>query len=77
MPRRDESWKNEWKGMPEFIQEDMTSFRKMVIHFRSQEDFDAFMKLIGQTATPRQPSTWYPIMPPRRYADKRYVDEPE
>ena len=65
----------EWKDMPEFIQEDLSSFRKIVLHFRNQEDVDAFAKLINQTLTPKQKSTWFPIMEPRRYANKRYVDE--
>ena len=53
---------------------DLTSFRKIVIHFRSQKDIDAFAKLIGQKIT-KAPSLWYPEWKKRRYADKRYVDE--
>jgi hypothetical protein len=69
-------WQKEWKDMPEYIQEDLTSFRKIVIHFKSQEDVNAFAKLIGQKITPKQPSLWYPPHEIRRYANKRYVDEP-
>ena len=70
-----ESWKEEWKGMPEFIQEDLTSFRKIIVHFKCQEDVDTFAKLIGQKITPKSPSLWYPKYEIRRYADKRYIDE--
>lgn len=62
--------------MPEFVQEDLTSLRKIVVHFKSQEDVDAFAKAIGQKITPKQPSLWYPAQKFRRYANKRYIDEP-
>jgi hypothetical protein len=67
-------WKKEWQDMPEFKQEDLTSFRKIVVHFRNQEDIDKFAELIGQKIT-KAPSIWYPEWEKRRYADKRYVDE--
>ena len=67
-------WKDEWQDMPEFKMEDLSSFRKIVVHFRNQEDIDKFAKLIGQKIT-KAPSLWYPEWKKRRYADKRYVDE--
>lgn len=69
-------WKEEWEGMPEFVQEDHTSFRKLTIHFKCQADVEAFAALLNQRITPKQKSLWYPRMEPRRYGDKRYVDEP-
>ena len=68
------NWKNEWQDMPEFEMEDLSSFRKIVVHFRNQEDIDKFAELIGQKIT-KAPSIWYPDWEKRRYADKRYVDE--
>ena len=70
-----QEWEREWKDMPEFVQEDHTSFRKIVVHFRSPEDVNAFANLIGQKITPKQPSLWYPAQQFRHYANKRYVDE--
>ena len=67
-------WKDEWQDMPEFKMEDLSSFRKIVVHFRNQEDIDKFAELIGQKIT-KAPSIWYPEWKKRRYADKRYVDE--
>lgn len=72
---QDESWKSEWKGMPEFEQENLTSHRKIVVHFRNDEDVKKFSELIGQKITQKQPSLWFPEMPPRRYAHLRYVQE--
>ena len=67
-------WKDEWQDMPEFEMEDLSSFRKIIVHFRNQEDIDKFAELIGQKIT-KAPSLWYPEWKKRRYADKRYVDE--
>jgi hypothetical protein len=71
---KNEDWKKEWQDMPEFEMEDLSSFRKIVVHFRNQEDIDKFAELIGQKIT-KAPSLWYPEWEKRRYADKRYVDE--
>lgn len=77
MGKRDESWKEEWKDMPEFHQEDLTSKRKIVIHFRNDEDVEEFAKLINQEITPKQKSTWFPYMAPRKASHLRYVDNDE
>lgn len=73
--KKNKPWQEEWTGMPEFVQEDLTSFRKIVVHFKNQEDVDAFAALIEQTITPKQPSLWYPKQEFRRAAHLRYVDE--
>ena len=72
--KKKNDWKKEWEDMPEFEMDDLSSFRKIVIHFRNQEDIDKFAELIGQKIT-KAPSLWYPEWEKRRYADKRYVDE--
>lgn len=65
----------EWEGMPEFHQEDLTSKRKIIVHFRCQEDVDKFEQLMDQKITPKQKSLWFPHMPHRKAAHLRYVDE--
>jgi hypothetical protein len=69
------NWKDEWHDMPEFVQEDLTSKRKIIVHFRNDEDVAKFAELINQKITPKQKSLWHPHMPPRRYADKLYVTD--
>lgn len=68
-------WKKEWKGMPEFVQGDLMPLQSVLIHFETQEDVDAFAKLIGQRITPLTKSRWYPEVKISRYIDKRYEDE--
>ena len=64
-----------WGGMPEFEMEDKTSHRKIVVHFRNDEDFDSFCLLINQKLGKKLPSTWYPKMPNRKTAHMSYEDE--
>jgi len=65
----------EWEGMPEFNQEDLTSDRKITVHFRNKEDFKEFEELMKQRITPKQKSLWYPHMPHRKASHLRYSDE--
>ncbi len=71
----DPTWKQEWQGMPEFVQENATSWHSMVIHFRNSEDVRKFGELIGQPLGYRPKAAWYPAAEIGRVADKRYVDE--
>jgi hypothetical protein len=50
----------EWQGMPEFVQEDQTSFRRIVVHFANQQDVDSFAKLVGQKFGEKTRAIWYP-----------------
>lgn len=70
-----EQWKEEWQDMPEFVMEDLEPLCSLVVNFKSEEDRDDFLKLLGQTLYHEQRSIWYPKLEIRRYANKRYVDE--
>ena len=62
----------EWTGMPEYISDDLTSFKKLIIHFECQEDVDAFAALVGQTLTEKTKSIWYPIQAQLESDSERY-----
>lgn len=66
---------DEWGGMPEFVQEDKTSFRSVIVHFKSQDDVNAFAELIEQRLTEKTKSVWFPKAEIETYADKRYAAE--
>jgi hypothetical protein len=51
---------SEWKGMPEFEQEDQLAHRQVIVSFSCDEDADSFFKLVGQSVTPKTKSIWYP-----------------
>ena len=65
----------EWKGMPEFENEDVTGYQPVHVHFKCKEDRDAFAALIGQKFTDKTRSIWYPEMEIGRARDKAYADE--
>jgi len=70
--RHPNHWSLHWGGMPELVQEDLTSARKLIVHFRSEEDVQAFAELIQQEISARQPSLWFPAMANRVASDKRW-----
>ena len=70
-----ESWRKEWQGMPEFVQEDQSPFKSILIHFETREDMDVFSKLVDQKLTLKTKSIWYPKMEYEKILNKRYVDE--
>jgi hypothetical protein len=50
----------EWKGMPEFEQEDLSAFQSIHIHFKNQNDVNQFAELIGQKIGEKTRALWYP-----------------
>lgn len=62
----------EWVGMPEFDQEDLSSFKKVIVHFRNEEDFNEFFRLLKQPHTDTTKSIWYPELERRNTEAKRY-----
>lgn len=50
----------EWWGMPEYVQDDKTPWKRLVVNFRTREDYDCFCEAIGQQLTPKTASIWFP-----------------
>jgi len=50
----------EWTGMPEFVQENLTPVRQIIVSFKNDEDVKAFAKLIESTITDKTKSVWFP-----------------
>ena len=49
-----------WVGMPEFEHEDLTSYRRLIVHFKDQDAVDSFAEMVGQTITDKTKFLWYP-----------------
>ncbi len=64
------SWQNHWKGMPEYLHEDQTPFRSLLVHFASQQDLDEFLALVDQTVTERTKYLWYPELKHATFMNK-------
>lgn len=71
----EESFRNEWKNMPEYVQEDLTPYRVLNVRFRNAEDLAIFEKLMEQKITEKQKTIWFPYAEPRIASIYRYVDE--
>lgn len=67
-------WQVEWNGMPEFVQEDLTPVRSILVHFETDEDVRKFAVAVEQPIGPNLKSIWYPEAEITRYADKRYAE---
>jgi len=70
----DESWRAIWKGMPEFVQRDLTPLKTIYVHFETRQDMVAFAILVDQPITMHTRSIWYPEAEHVSRLDKRYID---
>jgi len=70
-------WEKHWVGMPEFVQKEKKPFKTIYVHFRCQEDYDAFAKIIGQNLTEKTKSIWHPHLDRDANALKRWIEEQE
>jgi hypothetical protein len=71
----DRDWVKDWKGMPEYSQENLDSFSSIIVHFGSKEDRDDFAEVIDQKITSKTKSIWHPKLELRSVKNKRYVDK--
>ena len=63
----------EYIDMPEYINNDETSYKKIVVNFANKEDYEDFKKRIGQDfLTKKSVSTWYPPSAQLENNDDRY-----
>ena len=65
----------EWKGMPEFEQEDKSGFRKIIVHFNDQTSVDKFSALVGQKLTDKTKYIWFPEAIIDNVKDLRFESE--
>lgn len=68
-------WEKEWQDMPEFVSEDLTPFKTILVHFRNKEDMKEFGKLLDQGVGLKTKSVWFPKFAHRKLANLRYADE--
>lgn len=71
-----DKWEEHWRGMPEFVQEDLAPWKSIYVHFESREDMEKFAKLVKQKIGLNTRSIWYPEAEIGRLATKRYVEGP-
>lgn len=50
----------EWVGMPEFENEDLSPYRTIKVHFANENDVQEFARTIGQKITEKTKYVWFP-----------------
>uniref|UniRef100_A0A6C0JTQ8 Uncharacterized protein n=1 Tax=viral metagenome TaxID=1070528 RepID=A0A6C0JTQ8_9ZZZZ len=73
----DKEWKKYWINMPEFVQEDKPPHRRIILNFRSEDDYQNFAKLIEQNLTEKTKSIWYPKLEKDDNFLKRWIEVEE
>lgn len=75
----EDSWKKHWLEMPEYEQEDNPAYKKLIISFRTKEDYDEFVektaKILDQTMTQKTKTIWYPALSRDENSLKRWIEE--
>jgi hypothetical protein len=66
---------DEWKNMPEFVQEKQEPYAKLIVRFETKEDLDEFAKLLNQKLTQKTKSLWFPFKSHWGLSKKRWVNE--
>ena len=67
----------EWQDMPEFVQNDETAYRSLIVHFFDAEGVEQFAKANGFTVSSKTKFVWYPEAKIGRTRDKEYDDGPD
>ena len=62
----------EFSGMPDHDNQDIAGFRKIIIHFDTQQDVDNFAKLLQQQISDKCKSLWYPEKVKMNHEQYRY-----
>jgi hypothetical protein len=70
-----EPWREEWVGMPDYVQENLLPEFSVRVNFATVEDLRAFALLINQAITTKTSSVWFPPQEKANLSNKRYVDE--
>jgi hypothetical protein len=63
------------KGMPEFKQNALKPYQKVVANLVDHEAALKFFKILGQPFTKKTRSIWFPEVSEDKYIDKRYSDK--
>jgi len=70
--------RDEWQGMPEFVQEDKEAAYKVMVNFRTKDDVIAFEQAVGQSigdASRQAASIWYPEQERERRVHLGYASD--
>lgn len=61
--------------MPEFISEDKSGFKDLIVHFETEADMKAFAELLNQPINAQTKSIWYPFRSKEQIKGTEWVSE--
>ena len=70
-----EEWKQHWKDMPEFVNEENQPYKMIRVRFRTEEDYKEFSKMIDQPLSPKTKSIWHPALDRVGNSLMRWIEE--
>ena len=70
-----DQWRKHWKNMPSYTQEANEPYKKVIMAFRTKEDYEDFQKKIGQKLTEKTKSAWHPHLDVTANSLLRWMDE--
>lgn len=59
-------WREEWKDMPEFVQEDKQAFKRVFVNFETEADIQKFNEVTGLKITTKTKGVFYPPIKNRK-----------
>lgn len=69
-------WRKHWVNMPSFQKSSDTGpWKTVYMHFRSEDDFKDFQKLIGQDMSLKTKSAWHPKLDREANSLMRWIEE--
>jgi hypothetical protein len=69
-----EEWKKHWKDMPEFKNDEKKPFKTINVHFRTEEDYYEFAKMIDQNLTDKTKAIWHPKLEKNNLLSRRWIE---
>lgn len=73
----EKEWEKHWVGMPEFDQDNNPPYKKLIVSFRTKEDYEAFAKIIDQNLTEKTKSIWHPKLEKTKNSLMRWIVDEE
>lgn len=66
-----------WKNMPEYDNPANPCHKRVIMSFRTEEDYQEFQQLIGQKMTEKTKSAWHPKLDKTANSLLRWIEEEE
>ena len=64
--------------MPEYNQDTNSPYKKLIVSFRTEEDYKEFGKIVGnEHISDKTKSIWYPKLLRTDFTLERYMEDPE